>query len=71
MRWLKEEQGLDVSTLQDDTKLFSSGLLDSLAMVDLIAFIEDQAGVRVRWTEVSLEHLDSVGAVLGYVASKR
>lgn len=70
-RWLAEEQGLDMSAVADDTAIFSSGLLDSLAMVDLLAFMEDAAGIRVRWTELTLERIDCVAAILQFVDLKQ
>ncbi|MCB9792492.1 MAG: acyl carrier protein [Alphaproteobacteria bacterium] len=70
-RWFAEEQGLDMAPIADDTPLFSSGLLDSLAMVDLLTFVEDSAGIRVRWTELTLERIDSVAAILAFVEAKR
>lgn len=70
-RWLAEEQGLDMSTIADDTPLFSSGVLDSLAMVDLLGFMEAKAGIRVRWTELTLERIDCVAAILQFVSLKQ
>lgn len=43
----------------DDTPLFSSGALDSIAMINLIAFIEQQAGIEIRADEVTLENFDT------------
>ncbi len=45
--YLEEKQGIDPAQItSDDTELFSSGLLDSFSMVDLIMFIETEAGSR-------------------------
>ncbi|MDX3899195.1 MAG: acyl carrier protein [Sphingobium sp.] len=43
----------------DDTPLFSSGALDSIAMINLITFIEQQAGIEIRADEVTLENFDT------------
>lgn len=59
--------GIDASQLQGDTPLFSSGLLDSFTLVDLISFVESKAGLRVPATDVNLENLDSVDRILDYV----
>ena len=39
-RYLHEKQGLEPEDFEDDTLLFSSGLIDSFSMVDLIIFTE-------------------------------
>ena len=51
----------------DDTLLFSSGLLDSFSMINLIGFIEREASIRVRPTEVTLDNLDSLGRIMNYL----
>ncbi|SEN81161.1 Acyl carrier protein [Gemmobacter aquatilis] len=56
--------------LEDDiapeTELFSSGLLDSVAMMTIIAFVEEQAGIEVRPADVTLENFDTVQAIVAY-----
>ena len=69
--YLGERMGLDTSTLADDTPLFSSNLLDSFSMVDLIMFIEKESGVRLNPTDVSLDNLDSIGRILKFVDVRR
>ena len=41
--------------IDGQTALFSSGALDSVAMLDLIMFVEDQAGIEIRADEVTLD----------------
>lgn len=51
-----------------ETLLFSSGLLDSVAMMGIIGFIEEQAGFDVRPADVTLENFDTVARIVAYVA---
>lgn len=53
--------------LSDATPLFSSGLLDSFHLLELIAHIEEQAQIRVSPGEIHLENLDSVERILRFV----
>ena len=46
--YLGDRMGLDTASLADETPLFSSNLLDSFSMVDLIMFIEKESGVRLN-----------------------
>ena len=66
-RYLHEKQGLEPEDFEDDTMLFSSGLIDSFSMVDLIMFIEDTAGFRVHPADVTLDNFDSIDRILAFV----
>lgn len=69
--YLGDRMGLDKATLEENTPLFSSNLLDSFSMVDLIMFIEKEGGVRLDPTDVSLDNLDSIGRILKFVDARR
>ncbi len=56
--------------LSDGTLLFSSGLLDSFYLVDLVTFIEKQTGVKVGATEMTLDNLDSIDRILGFLEKR-
>lgn len=63
----------DILSLEDpapDSELFSSGALDSVAMLNLIAFIEEAAGIQVRPDQVTLENLDSPARILRFAESQ-
>ncbi len=66
--FMTDRMGLDPEGVDDDTPLFSSGLLDSFSMVDLIMHVEEHTGRRMSAGEVSLDNLDTVRGILGYVA---
>ncbi len=71
LTYFQEKMGVDSSGIDDATPLFSSSLLDSFSMVDLIMFIEQQAGIKMDVWDVTLDNLDSVGQILKLVDSKR
>lgn len=68
--FLEQRLGLDAGAVGPSTPLFSSGLLDSFSMVDLISFVESTAGFRMRPSEVSLENLDSVERIVRFSARR-
>jgi len=70
-RYLHEKQGLELEDFEDDTLLFSSGLIDSFSMVTLIMFIEDTGGLRVHPTDVTLDNFDSIDRILAFVEARR
>lgn len=66
LEFIEQQLRVDVSGISDDTLLFSSSLLDSLAMVEVIAFVEKTAAVRFEPQDVTLENLDSVSRILSF-----
>lgn len=71
MNLLCNDFGLDRADLADDTPLFSSGRLDSFRLVDLMMEIETRSGFRMDPGEVDLDNLDSIEAILRYVARRK
>ncbi len=61
---------LDPAELTPSTPLFSSGLLDSFHLLELISHLEEQAGIRISPGEISLENLDSLERILRFVDGK-
>ncbi|PZN93461.1 MAG: phosphopantetheine-containing protein [Alphaproteobacteria bacterium] len=58
-----------VQELTPESPLFSSGLLDSVAMVSLIAFVEDATGADVRPSDVTLDNFDTISRIVEYAAT--
>ena len=46
--------------IEPDAALISSGLIDSLSLVDLSLFIEDTFGVQIDDTELNVDSFDSL-----------
>ena len=60
-----------VENLGDDDNLFESGVLDSLQLVSLIAFIDDEFGLALDFDDLTEENLGTLSAIRGLVARKR
>jgi acyl carrier protein len=69
--YLEKQARVDMSDVKDETELFSSGLVDSFAMVDLLQFLEKQTGARMGPEDISLENLDSVERILAFAATRQ
>lgn len=63
--------GEDPSELTNSTPLITGGVLDSIATLKLVVFLEDHFGVLVEAHEAGVEHLDSVGQIAALIASKK
>lgn len=63
--------GAHPSELTETTPLISSGVVDSLATVRLVAFLEDQYGIAVAPHEASIDYLDTIDQIVSLVRSKQ
>ena len=52
------------ANLKDDTRLLSSGILDSMASLELVAFLEQRFGVEITAFERGIEQLDQVQEIV-------
>ncbi len=62
-----EQLGLEVPT--PETDLIETGLLDSLALVELLLGLEEEFGVEVPLAELEIESFRSVRSIAAYVGS--
>ena len=60
-----------VSDFDAETPLFSGGLMDSMAVLELTAFVQRKTGVAFPASEVTLDNLDSVSRILAFVNKHR
>jgi acyl carrier protein len=70
LSYLDTQHGLDRSEVDEETLLYSEGLLDSFSVTDLVHYIEETSGIRMSPSEVNLDNLDSVKRIVNYVQSK-
>lgn len=69
INFLKSE--LNVSEpIGAESALFSSGVLDSVAMLNLISFLEEIANIEVRASDVTLENFDTAQRIEAYVETR-
>jgi acyl carrier protein len=53
--------------LRDDTPLQTSGILDSLATLGLVSFVEERFGIKLSVYETSVERFDRIGDIAASV----
>ena len=53
-----------------DTDLVETGLLDSLALIELLAQLEETFGVLVSTDDLELENFRSIASIAGFVAQR-
>jgi acyl carrier protein len=63
--------GEDPNELTDDTPLISGGILDSIATLQLVMFVEETYRVSFEPHEVDKENLDNLTSIVRLLESKR
>jgi len=61
----------DESKLKNDDSLLERGIMDSTGVLELVAFLESQFGIKVADDELLPENLDSVDRVSAFIARKQ
>jgi acyl carrier protein len=63
--------GSDQTKIAPDQSLLDSGILDSLALLRLIGFIEDRYQVTVEDGEVTPDNFETIETIETFVSRKR
>lgn len=63
----KELAGDPSATLTAEDDLLNSGLVDSMGVMRLIAFIEEEFNVKIPPQDLVIENFMSVAAIVGYL----
>ena len=62
--------GENPHALTDSTPLITEGILDSLATLKLVSFLEERFGIEIRAHETDVEHLNDIASIVNLVRSK-
>ena len=57
-------------TYADETSFLQEGIIDSLGVMELVAFVQKTFGVNVDQQEVTTAHFDSVAKLAAFVRRK-
>ena len=60
----------DESAIGFEDSLLEHGVLDSMAMVELIAFLEGEFGVKVARTDMVPENFETIQAIAQFVRNR-
>ncbi|MEJ2454246.1 MAG: acyl carrier protein [Candidatus Thiodiazotropha sp.] len=60
----------DQSALDNDDSFLNKGILDSTGILEVIYFLEDDFGIKIKDDEMVPENLDSVNNILTFLNRK-
>jgi acyl carrier protein len=63
--------GEDPAMLQEDTELITTGILDSIATLKLISFLESKFNIQFEAHESSADYLNTIADITRLVKSKQ
>lgn len=62
--------GYSEDELTNDTSFLEFGVLDSMGIIELIVFIQNEFGIEISYSEILPENLDSVNRVSRLIYEK-
>jgi acyl carrier protein len=63
--------GENPDELTDSTPLITGGILDSIATLKLVAFIEERYSIALQAHEADVEHLNTIADIVHLIMSKK
>jgi acyl carrier protein len=63
--------GEDPAALTDSTPLVTTGILDSIAVLKVVTFLENEFGITIEPHEAVVENLNTVSDIARLVVSKK
>lgn len=55
----------------DDASLLEEGVIDSVAIMDVVMFVEETFGISIEDHEIVPDHFDSINKLAGYIRVKQ
>ena len=66
-----QKAGRPVESLQDCDRLVGMGLIDSLAILQIVTYLESTYGIDFAARGLAPEELGSIGGILGIIEQER
>ena len=63
--------GESPEALNDSTPLISGGILDSIATLKLVSFLEESFGIALEAHDVDADHLDTIEKIADLVKARK
>jgi acyl carrier protein len=60
----------DKTKIEEDTMIFKEGILDSMGLMTLITFLEEEFSIATQDTDLVEENFESIKAITNFVSQK-
>lgn len=61
--FIESELGIDIKSLSDTDPLYTSGIIDSFAFIEMLSFLENLFETKIDLADLSLDELDSIDSL--------
>ena len=69
-RFISETSFANIQKIKDDTMIFRDGIFDSMGLMTLITYLEDNFKTQIEDTDLIEENFESVNAIYGFLEKK-
>ena len=63
-------ENMNVEACENDTNLLEEGLVDSMGILELAGFIEQEWSVEMEATDMVMENFETIDAMIAFIQSK-
>ncbi len=64
-----EEFGVDLSNIDENQSLIETGVMDSMAFVNILLELEDQLNIEIDFENVQIDKITSINGLLTHIAT--
>lgn len=61
----------DDAALQDDASFLDNGILDSMGILELIDYLDENLSIKVEGDELIPDNLDSIDSLIRFISTKK
>lgn len=65
--YIASDLGIDMSKTSYSDPLFTSGLMDSFALIELLAFMEQELGAEIDVADIYIDKIDSIDSLTALI----
>lgn len=69
--FLANTLGKDVAAIGRDESLLETGTIDSVGVMQLVAFLEETYGIKVEDDDLMPENFDTIGAIAAFIEGRQ
>lgn len=63
--------GTDDNTLSDDVSFLENGIIDSTGVLELVSFVQETFGIKVKDEELIPNNFDTLGKLEAFIVNKQ
>ena len=60
----------DMTQLKDDQSFLETGIIDSIGVMEIVLFLEEEFGIKIEDQEIAPENLDSIQGIMTFLNNK-